>query len=103
MNTHPSLVPHPSGENPKPVRELLEDIHQRSGFASRPRGVLNPRSIDQIAFGATVLTVVISAGILLAMVWEAVDSKLGLQSLASVFIVLFALLIFRSVNRTFSE
>jgi hypothetical protein len=103
VNTHPSIVPHPSGENPKPVRELLEDIHQRSGLSAGRRGVLNPRPIDQIAFGATVVSVIISAGILLAMVWEGIDAKIGLQSLVSVFIVLFAFLIFRSVNRAFSE
>ena len=69
----PSIVPHPPGEEPKPVRDLLEDIHRRSGYSQGPRGIVNPRIVDKIAFGATVLTVIACAATLLTMVWEGID------------------------------
>jgi hypothetical protein len=103
MNPHPSVVPRPPGEEGKPVRDLLEDIHRRSGISQGPRGIVNPKAVDQTAFVATVLSVVVCAVTLLAMVWEAIDPTLGIKTVASVLIVLFAFLIFRTVNRSFSE
>ena len=98
----PSIVPHPPGEEPKPVRDLLEDIHRRADFSRAPRGIVNPRIVDKIAFGATVLTVIACAATLLTMVWEGIDHMLGIRVMSSVLIVLFAILTFRSVNRSFS-
>ena len=103
MNTHPSVVPRPPDEEGKPTRSLLEDIHQRSQFTRRPVGIVNPKVVDQTAFAATVISVIICAVTLLAMVWEGIDSTLGLKVMASVLILLFAFLIFRSMNRAFAE
>ena len=103
MNTQPAIVPRPPGEEGKPVRSLLEDIHQRSQFAREPLGVVNPKVVDQIAFGASVVAVIIYAVILLAMVWVSVNPTLGLKIIGSVSILLFALLAFRSINRSFAE
>ena len=102
MNTNPTIVPHPA-EQGKPVRELLEDIHRNSGIGRNPRGVLNPKVIDYVSFAATVASVVVCAATLLTMVWEGIDPTLGIRVMGSVLIVLFALLVFRAVNRTFSE
>jgi hypothetical protein len=103
MNPHPSVVPRPPGEEGKPVRDLLQDIHSRSGISQTPRGIVNPKSVDQTAFIATVISVGVCACTLLAMVWETIDPTVGLKIMGSVLIILFALLIFRAVNRTFSE
>lgn len=98
----PSIVPHPPGAEPKPVRDLLEDIHRRGDFSREPRGFVNPRVVDRIAFIASFLSVVLCAATLLVMVWEEMDPRLGLRLMASVFIILFAILTFRSINRSFS-
>ena len=97
----PSIVPHPPGDEPKPVRDLLEDIHRRADFSRAPRGFVNPRIVDQIAFGASFLSVILCAATLLVMVWDKIDPRLGLQLMGSVFIILFAILTFRSINRSF--
>jgi hypothetical protein len=102
MNTHPSIVPSPADQG-KPVRDLLEDIHRNSGISRIPRGIVNPKLIDHVAFAATVTSVVVCTATLLGMVWEGIDPTLGIRVMASVLIVLFALLIFRSLNRAFSE
>ena len=98
----PTIVPHPPGNEPKPLRGLLEDIHRRSAFSQGPRGIVNPQIVDQIAFGATVISVVLCAATLLGIVWEGIDSIWGIRVMASVLIVLFAILTFRSVNRSFA-
>jgi len=103
MKTHPSVVPRPPGEEEKPGRSLLEDIHQRSQFARKPVGIVNPKAVDLTTFVASVASVAISAVTLLAMVWNRIDPLLGLKIMASVWVSMLALLAFRSINRSFAE
>ena len=103
MNTHPSVVPRPPGEEEKSGRSLLEDIHQRSQFARTPAGIVNPKAVDQTVFIASIISVATSAVTLLAMVWNRIDPLLGLKIMASVWVVMLALLAFRSINRSFAE
>jgi hypothetical protein len=103
MNTHPSVVPRPPGEEEKSGRSLLEDIHHRSQFARKPAGIVNPKAVDLATFVASVASVAISAVTLLTMVWNRIDPLLGLKIMASVWVVMLTLLAFRSINRTFAE
>jgi hypothetical protein len=103
MNTHPSVVPRPPGEEEKSGRSLLEDIHQRSQFARKPAGIVNPKAVDRTVFVASIVSVAMSAMTLLAMVWNRIDPLLGLKIMVSVWVLMFTLLAFRSINRTFAE
>lgn len=87
----------------KPVREILQDLRAHSASPPTLRGVANPQIIERVTFIAVVVSVVLSAGILLAMIWEGVAVLVGLKLIGSVWVLLTALLIFRAVNTQFSD
>jgi hypothetical protein len=87
----------------KPVREILQQLRVHSEFPAPPRGVADPKLIDRITFVAAVISVVLCAGALLAMIWEGVDVIDGMKFIGSIMVLLAALLIFRAINSQFGE
>jgi hypothetical protein len=92
-----------TGQNPeKPVRQILEDIRQRTEFVNERRGVVNPYVVDRIVFLASIVSILLSSVVLLGMLWGPVEVMFGFKCIGSIMVVLFALLVFRTVNEHFS-
>ena len=88
----------------KPIRELLQDITRTmNSTPDQERGVVNPKRLNRVCFIASFVALFLVAGVLLAMIWQFIDSGRGLQCIGSVAVVLFALLSFRAVNGTFVD
>jgi hypothetical protein len=89
----------------KPIRELLLDISHTMNSTSSDQepGVVNPKRLNRVCFVASLVALVFVAGVLIAMIWQFIDSGRGLQCIGSVAVVLFALLSFRAVNGTFVD
>jgi hypothetical protein len=87
----------------KPIRELLQDISHTMDTSHSERGFICPKILNRICFVASVLSVLLVATVLLAMIWQSIDPATGLKYMATVLVVLFALLIFRSINGAFAE
>jgi len=71
--------------------------------SDQERGVVNPKRLNLICFFASVVALVIVVGVLLAMIWQVIDSGRGLQWIGSVAVVLCALILFRGVNGAFVD
>jgi len=88
----------------KPIRELLLDItHTMNTSSDSPRGVINPKLVNHICFGASVLAVLLSAITIIAMIWDYVEPGRGLKYIGSIAVVLFTLLTLRAVNGAFLD
>jgi|GEM_PF-6228226 len=88
----------------KPIRELLQNITQTMNHPSdEVRGVVNPKRLNRICFIASLVALIAVASVLLAMIWQLIDSGRGLQCIGSVGVVLFTLLTFRSLNGVFVD
>jgi hypothetical protein len=90
-------------ETKKPVREILQDVQQTARGPRPRRGFFPPGKVDRVSFISAVCSVVAVSGILLLMIWEAINSKFGIQIMATIGVVQFAILIFRSLNTNYPE
>jgi hypothetical protein len=86
----------------KPVREALESIRDNMDDVSAPRGVFNPRIVNRIAFVVTLLSLLSTTALLLAIIWNALDPTLGFRCIGTVLVVLLAVLMFRGINNQFT-
>lgn len=86
----------------KPIRELLQDIStQNEPFRSTPRGIIDPKLVDRIAFCAGIFSVMIVAATLLGMIWNSVSEGFGFRFIASVCVTMLTLLSLRTINAHF--
>lgn len=86
----------------KPVHQLLRDISQTISDRET-RGVIAPRILNWVAFGASVISILLVSAALLLAIWDAIEPLNALKFIASVFVVLIAILTFREVNGKFVE
>ena len=99
-------APTPAGTEPdkKPVIELLRDIRAQAGFPPRePRHIVNPKLVNNIVFGSSVVSVSFCALVSLMMIWGGIEPDFGLKCIGSTCVVLMALAIFRGLNESLTE
>ena len=84
----------------KPIVEILQDIHA-TGHPRPPRGLINPKLVARITFFASCIVLLLTTAVILAMIWSAMESLLGLRCIASMGALVLALQVFRAINEQF--
>jgi hypothetical protein len=84
------------------IRGLLEDISSNNDPSRlQPRGLINIKLLDRVTFFASILSLLLIAVAILAMIWQTIDEVFGFRFVASTVVVMITLLIFRFINSQF--
>lgn len=85
-----------------PIRELLQDISSNSDTSRiPPRGLVRPTLINRITLFASLLCLLLTTAIFLAMMWDFTDPAFGFRCIGSILVILLALFLFRAINEQF--
>jgi len=87
----------------KPIRTLLQDISSNIQAPQAPRGLVPPKLLNRITIFMAILSLLLIVATLLAMIWDLLDPFLGLKFMASVLVVMCALLAFSAINVQFVD
>jgi hypothetical protein len=86
----------------KPIRELLQDISSNSEPARiPPRGLIRPKLVARVTFFASLMCLLFTTAAFLAVIWDVADREFAFRCVSSMFVILFALFVFRFINSQF--
>ena len=89
-------------QNEKPIRELLQDIGSNADTSRVPaRGLVRPKLLNRVTLFASLLCLLLTTAVFLAMMWDFLDPGLGFRCIGTLLVILLALFLFRAINDQF--